>query len=69
MSDPVKGCVVAFETALHEDYARALCEAIRLLKGVGSVTTSVVTTDDWINREQERRKFVAQLRSLLGENT
>jgi hypothetical protein len=61
MTDRFKGCVVTFETDIREDDAECLLTAIRCIRGVASVTPSVASGQDHMNRERIRREYVKEL--------
>jgi len=52
MTDRLKGLIVTFESSIREDDAEAIINAIKMVKGVASVTPSVDNVDDMINRQR-----------------
>lgn len=65
MTDRIKGCVVAFDHDIRDDDAQGLLNAIRMIKGVQSVTTKQVNADDWMNRQRIRLKLSSRLLKVL----
>lgn len=65
MTDRFKGCWVAFEKDIRTDDVEPLIEAIRQLRGVLAVETSVADSGDWMNRERIRRELGEKLWAVL----
>ncbi len=61
MSDRIKGCTVVFTEDMRDDDAESLFNAIRMIKGVGDVTPSITTADDWLARQQTKSAIRTQL--------
>lgn len=61
MTGRVKGLIVALEKDVREDEIEGLIVTLKHIRGISSVTPSLTTPDDYINREQIR----AQIRALL----
>ncbi|HEY1956712.1 MAG TPA: hypothetical protein VGH28_13925 [Polyangiaceae bacterium] len=68
MTDRVKGCWVAFDCDIRTDDVEPLLNAIRHLRHVQAVTTSVRDPDDWMNRERIRRELGEEILNVLREN-
>ena len=64
MTDRLKGVHVAFEKNIREDDAETIINAIRMIKGVADVKTSIANPDDWMNREQVKREIKSKLLDL-----
>lgn len=54
-----------FVADIRDDDVVALLDAIRMLKGVLSVTTDVVDSSDWMNRERIRFELRQKLFEIL----
>lgn len=65
MTDRVKGLTVVLDKDYREDDVEALCNAIRMLRGVLSVTKEVTDLADYLSRERVRQELVAKLVTLL----
>jgi len=52
MTDRLKGCVVSFEKDIRKDDAEYILNAIKMIKGVNSVETSIANYEDWMNRDR-----------------
>lgn len=64
MTNRVKGLMISLEEDIREDDVETIVNAIKMIKGVQEVATSVVNHDDWMNRtrirfELERKLYVA----------
>ncbi len=57
MTDRLKGCYVAFDDDYRTDDVERILEAIRMVRGVASIATTVTNGDDWMNRERIRREY------------
>ena len=67
MTDRLKGLTVAFDKDIREDDAKCIIDAILMIKGVSSVTTSLSGPDDYMNREQVKRDIVKKIYDLAKE--
>lgn len=67
MTDRIKGCIVVFGCDIRDDDAVLVLDAIRMIRGVASVTTSVRTPDDWMNRERIRRDYQQKVLAIFEE--
>lgn len=65
MTDRLKGCLVVFDRDLRDDDAQPTIDAIRQLRGVSDVTTSLATPEDALNRLRMRRELINQIYELL----
>ena len=65
MTDRFKGCVVTFDRDIREDDVEPLLTALRMLKGVVSVETSVVDPEDHMNRSRIRREMEKKIWGAL----
>jgi hypothetical protein len=68
MTDRVKGLIIALAEDVREDDIEGLMVAIQHLRGVSSVTTSVSTPDDWINRQQIKAEIRKKLWGVLMDD-
>lgn len=50
MTDRVKGLVVTLDKDYRIDDVQAIIDAIMMTKGVASVSPSITTAEDWMNR-------------------
>lgn len=64
-----QGCWVAFESDVREDDAESLLGAIRQLRGVIGVESSVADPADWIANKRIRRELREKLFALLEDET
>lgn len=67
MTYRLKGLTVALTHDIDEDDAQCIINAILMIKDVASVTTSVVDSEDWINRQQIRHEVTSKLYALAKE--
>ena len=68
MTDRLKGVVVTFEADIREDDAQEIINAIQMIKGVYSVSKSVRTHDDIMNRQRIRMEYREKLWKVLHDN-
>lgn len=66
MTDRLKGLIVAFEKDIREDDAQCIIDAVLMIKGVAGVTTSLSSSDDYINRQQIKQEVVGKIYNLAG---
>lgn len=52
MTDRLKGCTVTFDRDIREDDVEPLLDAIRMMRGVLSVTGKVTDLSDYMARER-----------------
>lgn len=52
MTDRVKGFTVTLEHDIRIDDVEVILNAVRMIKGVANVETSISTPDDHMNRER-----------------
>lgn len=67
MTDRLKGLTVAFESDIRDDDAQCIIDAILMIKGVSGVTTSLSSSEDYMNRQQVRREVVDKIYALAKE--
>ncbi len=65
MTDILKGCTVAFDRDIREDDAEAVLNAIRMIKGVLSVSPSLSEPGDWAAGERLRRELGDKLWAVI----
>lgn len=65
MSDRIKGLIVALDNDYRDDDAEAIINAIRMVRGVSNVTTSVASSDDWMARDRVRMELHGKLLKVL----
>jgi hypothetical protein len=65
VTDRLKGVVVTFETDLRTDDAEAIIEAIKMLRGVATVSPSVTDISDHMNRMRVRQELGQALWKVL----
>lgn len=58
---------MAFSNDIREDDAKAIVDAIMMVKGVTSVTLNLTTPDDWINRKRIRMELEDKLLGVFRE--
>ena len=68
MTDRLKGVYVEFDHDIREDDARYIIDAIKMIKGVGAVSGSVVNPDDWMNRRRIGREYQQKLLAVFSES-
>ncbi len=67
MTDRLKGCNVVFDRDIRDDDVEPLLNAIRMMKGVLSVSPERATADDWMIRSRVKREFIEKLYNLIDE--
>ncbi len=67
MTQRLKGCYVAFEKDIREDDAESILQSIRMIRGVGGVTTDEAGLADYAIRTQVRCELSNKLQDLLKE--
>lgn len=65
MTDRIKGLTVVLERDIREDDCRAIIDAIRMVKGVLRVESHVMTSNDYMIREQVRHELEQKLLDAL----
>lgn len=69
MTDRVKGFWVSLENDIRTDDFEAIEKAVLMIKGVSSITTSIATPDDYMNRDRVRRDMADKIFKLYQELT
>jgi len=67
MSDRSKGCWVSFNADIKDEDADPLLDAIRQLRGVQAVESSVTDSSDWMAREHVRAEIREKLLALYRD--
>ena len=67
MTDRLKGVCVSFKEDIREDDAQAIIDAIKMIKGVHEVRTSVAGPSDFINRSMVKREVQKKLLHVIEE--
>ena len=67
MTDRLKGLTVAFEKDIREDDAKCIVAAISMIKGVASVTASISSAEDWMNRQQVKSEVIKKIYQVVEE--
>ena len=67
MTDRMKGCTVVFEPGIREDAAETILGAIRLLRGVQSVSGKIEEGGDFFLRSQLAHNITMKLYKLAEE--
>ncbi len=67
MSRSFKGCTVAFDRDVREDDVEEIIRAIRMIKGVGGVTTTEAELDDWNARVHVRCELAGELGKVINK--
>lgn len=65
MTDRLKGLVVTLDQDYRDDDAEAIINAIRQIKGVLSVSTSIATGEDHFNRTRIKYELGEKLWAVL----
>lgn len=52
MTDRVKGLMISLNKDVRVDDVEHIVDAIKMIRGVGAVETSIVDHDDWMNRSR-----------------
>ena len=65
MTDRYKGAVVVFERDIREDDAKCLLDALKMIKGVSSVSPSLSSMDDYMNRSRVRSEIMGKVYDAL----
>ena len=67
LTDRLNGAWVAFEKDIRTDDARALLDAIRMIRGVADVSSTIITTpSDYMNRMKVREEIREKLLDLYN---
>lgn len=69
MTDRVHSLTVALEHDIRDDDVEPLIQAIRMLRGVLSVTGEVVTSETWMAQERARKQLGEQLIEIVYPKT
>jgi len=67
MSDRIKGCWVSFEADIKDEYAEPILDAIRQIRGVQAVESSVTDSGDWLAREHVKAEIRDKLMALYRD--
>ena len=67
MSDRVKGFVVVLDEDYKDDSAEIIENAIKMIKGIKSVTPSIVNSEDLMNRMKIQSEIKEKLYKLIDE--
>lgn len=67
MTDRLKGVYVSFDSDIRDDDAQGIIDAIKMIKGVLHVETSVVDGDDWMNRSRISYEYKIKILEALKE--
>jgi len=65
MTDRLKGCTVVFEKDIRDDDAAEILSAIKMVKGVLSVTPDLLVPDDWGCEERARIRLGREILELI----
>ena len=65
MSDRVKGLTVVLDKDYKDEDAEQIIRAIQMIKGVESITTEIVNSDDYMNRERVKSELRDKIFHLL----
>lgn len=67
MTDRVKGLVITLDKDYRTDDVEAIVNAIKMVKGVADVDTSITDMDDHMNRTIIRQELTKKLFDTLYE--
>ena len=67
MSDRIKGLIVSLDQDYRDDDVQPIMDAIRMVKGVADVATSVATPEDWMARSRLRSDVHTKLYKAIDE--
>jgi hypothetical protein len=65
MSDKIKGFHVSLDRDISTEEAHEIMNAIKMIKHVQSVGTSVVSGDDWTNRQRIKSELFSSISDIL----
>lgn len=65
MTDRLKGLIVTFEQDIRTDDAQGIIDAIKHIRGVASVDTSVTNIEDHMNRVMVSREIRTKIFDAL----
>lgn len=68
MTDRVKGCHVAFGKDIRVDDVEFIINAIKMIKGVDSVTLNITDADDYMNRAVMKQELRSQFLDFYDRN-
>lgn len=68
MTDRLKGATITFSQDIREDDAEALLNALKMIKGVAHVESSIVTAGDHINRARVKSELFDKFRQFMEDN-
>ena len=67
MTDRVRALTVVLDDDYREDDAEVIVQAVRMIKGVGTVGTNVVNVQDYMNRASVRQEIACKLHQAVAE--
>ena len=67
MTDRVKGCTVVFDKDYREDDIEDILNAIKMIKGVIKVESSITTTDDYYAKEQSKYELRSKFYKFIKD--
>jgi hypothetical protein len=65
VTDRLKGLVVTFDRDIREDDAKAIVDAIKMIRGVLDATPSVRTYEDHMNRARIDAEWRQRMHDLM----
>lgn len=69
MTDRINALTVVLERDIREDDAQPLIDAIKMMKGVISVTSNIVTPDSYVAQIRANNKVTNTLSELINKIT
>lgn len=67
MTYRVKGCMVVFDKDYREDEIEDILNAIKMIKGVIKVESSITTTDDYYAKEQSKYELRSKFYKFIKD--
>jgi len=67
MTDKVKGFTVTLSNDIREDDFQAILEAVNMIKGVGHIEPSLVTSVDHMNRTKIKMELMSDIYELIDK--
>ena len=67
MTDRVKGFTVTLEKDIRIDDVETLMNSIKMLRGIASVTPSITTSGDHMNREMVAMEYRKKMYNFIQE--
>ena len=68
MTDRIKGLMVTLDRDIRDDDAESIISAILMIRGVGSVATSVTNPTDHMNRERIRLEMYDKFYEIFRQD-